>query len=124
MRGSSRGGSFVGYGYTYRAKREMLIGLVPIGYGDGYDRRLSNDAYMTAKGHLVPVIGRISMDQTIIDLTELMDKGISVAPGDEVVVVDNDRKAPNSVESLALHLGTIPNVIVTNIGPRIKRVAV
>lgn len=114
--------SFIGYGCTCSAKREMLIGLVPIGFGDGYDRRLSNDGYMTAKGHLVPVIGRISMDQTILDLTELMDKGISIAPGDEVVVIDNERNSPNSVESLAVHLGTIPNEIVTNIGPRIKRV--
>ena len=115
-------GSSVGYGCTYKAPKDMVIGLVPIGYGDGYDRRLSNKGKMAVKGRLVPVVGRVSMDQTIVDLTELANNGADLLPGDRVTVISNIRKDPNSVESLASQLNTIPNEIVTRLGPRIIRV--
>ena len=116
-------GSYIGYGCTYKASRDMLIGLVPIGYGDGYDRRLSNIGKMTIAGQLVPVVGRVSMDQTVVDLTELGRKGIhKVSAGQEVIVIDNVRSAPNSIESIAEMLVTVPNEIMTRLGPRIQRV--
>lgn len=115
-------GSYIGYGCTYKASKDMLIGLVPIGYGDGYDRRLSNVGKMTVAGQLVPVVGRVSMDLTVVDLSELEHKGIKVSAGQEVIVIDNVRTAPNSIESIALTLGTIPNEIMTRLGPRIQRV--
>jgi len=115
-------GSVIGYGCTYKAPKDMVIGLVPIGYGDGYDRRLSNKGQMTVKNRFVPVVGRVSMDQTIIDLTELAGSGAELHPGEKVTVISNIRDEPNSVESLAALLDTIPNEIVTRLGPRITRI--
>ncbi|NQT93689.1 MAG: alanine racemase [Lentisphaerae bacterium] len=116
------GGSLVGYGSTYTAEKDMTIGIVPIGYADGYDRRLSNTGKMCVEGRTVPVIGRVSMDQTIVDLTPLVSNGVAVAPGHEVIVIDNARERANSVESLARLLDTIPYEIVTRLTSRIKRV--
>ena len=115
-------GSYIGYGCTHKPSADMIVGIVPIGYGDGYDRRLSNTGQMSVAGGLVPVVGRVSMDQTIVDLTGLTNSGLKVSAGDEVTVIDNMREEPNSVESLAKLLDTIPYEIVTRLGPRIHRV--
>ncbi|MHB9068816.1 MAG: alanine racemase [Sedimentisphaerales bacterium] len=117
-------GSYVGYGCTWRADKDTVIGLVPIGYGDGYDRRLSNRGLMKIDSDYVPVIGRVSMDQTIVDLTAIFNKNAKVAVGSEIVIIDNNRDSKNSVESIANMLQTIPYEIVTRIGPRVKRVPV
>ncbi len=117
-------GRTVGYGGTYAVEKDMTIGLVPIGYGDGYDRRLSNTGIMTIEGYEVPVIGRISMDQTILDLTEPIKNGIDVRQGTEVTVIDNDHNAVNSVKALAKLMDTVPYEVVTNLGTRILRIAV
>jgi alanine racemase len=113
-------GSFVGYGCTFQAKRPTLIGLVPIGYADGYFRELSNRGRMIVKDTFVPVIGRVSMDQTILDLTDVNDPNV----GDDVVIYDNRRESPNSVESTARLLNTIPYVVTTSLGRRVKRIGV
>ena len=115
-------GGYAGYGNTWQASEDTTIGLVPVGYGDGYDRRLSNKGMMRIGETLVPVIGRVSMDQTIVDLTPLVQQGIEVCPGLEVTVIDNEPAAPNSIESIAGQLETIPYEIVTKFGGRIKRV--
>jgi alanine racemase len=119
-------GRAVGYGRTFITARESLVGLVPIGYGDGYRRLLGNDSLMTLdpirdrRRVPVPVIGRISMDQTTVDLTEAGD----VRVGDPVTIIDDDPAAPHSVESLARKLSTIPYEITCLVGPRVQRVAV
>jgi alanine racemase len=113
-------GSFVGYGCTFQSKRETLIGLVPIGYADGYFRELSNRGRMIVGQTSVPVIGRVSMDQTILDLTEVKNPTV----GDEVTIYDNRRESPNSVESIAAMLKTIPYVVTTSLGRRVKRIGV
>jgi alanine racemase len=117
-------GSFVGYGRTFETKCETILGLVPIGYGDGYPRELSNRGKMMVADTVVPIIGRISMDQTIIDLTALTAKGLCPKPGDEVVIYDNHRESPNSVENTANLLGTIPYCLTTTLGRRVKRIAI
>jgi alanine racemase len=114
--------SRVGYGATVRTEQASRVGLVPIGYADGYNRHLSNRGQMTVAGRRVPVIGRVSMDQTVVDLTALPRGGVAVSAGDPVIVMDNDPDAPNSVESLAQMLGTIPYEITTLIGNRVERV--
>jgi alanine racemase len=119
-------GHCVGYGRTFTTIRPSTIGVVPVGYADGYRRLLSNNAVMTlpavrdqpARG--VPVVGRVSMDQTTVDLTEAGD----VRPGDPVVVIDNDPAAPNSVEAIARRLGTISYEITCLIGRRVRRTPV
>jgi alanine racemase len=115
-------GSFVGYGCTFQTKRETTIALVPIGYADGYFRELSNRGKMILADTVVPVIGRVSMDQTIIDLTDLTLKGHAPKPGDRVIIYDNNPESPNSVEKTADLVGTIPYVVTTLLGRRVKRV--
>ncbi len=119
-----RAKSYIGYGRTYQAAQDMLTAVVPIGYCDFYDRRLSNTAQVMIAGRLAPIVGRISMDQTIVDITQLEREGVNVSVGQEVVVVDNRRDRPNSIESLARQLGTIPNEILTKINHRVARAPV
>ena len=110
----------VGYGHTWRAGRDTRIGLVPVGYADGYVRALSNRATMLVNNHRAPVIGRVSMDYTTIDLTHIPNAVI----GDEVTVLDNDPLSPAGVYQLAEHAETIPYEILCRIGPRVARVGV
>ncbi|HBG27811.1 MAG: alanine racemase [Planctomycetes bacterium GWF2_41_51] len=117
-------GDYIGYGCTRQANKEMIIGIVPIGYGDGYDRRLSNQGIMTIDGINAPVLGLISMDQTIIDLSNVENHKGAVCPGRKVVIIDNDPSAPNSVESIARQMNTIAYEVVTRLGNRIIRTAV
>jgi len=117
-------GHDVGYGRTFTTSRDSIIGVVPIGYEDGYRRSLSNDAFMTLEQardrprYPVPVVGRVSMDQTTVDLTEAGD----VRVGDEITIIDSDPAAPHSVEALARQLNTIPYEITCLLGQRIQRV--
>jgi alanine racemase len=113
----ARAGSKVGYGETYRFDRPARIGLVPIGYADGYCRCFSNRAVMRIGARAVPVRGRVCMDQTIIELTGLPE----VQAGDEVEIISPDVEAPNSVENLARLADTIPYEIMCRLGPRIRR---
>lgn len=117
-------GSAVGYGRTFVTQRDSTLALVPIGYEDGYLRSLSNRAVMTlragAAGHtIVPVVGRISMDQTILDVTDVP----GVQEGEPVVIIDDDPTAPNSVTALARLMNTIPYEVTCGLGRRIRRVA-
>lgn len=113
-------GSRCGYGLTYTYNRDSRVGLVPIGYGDGYFRSLSNKATMRVRGRDVPIRGRVSMDQAIIDLSEVPDAAV----GDVVDILSPDVSAPNSVENLAKLAGTIPYEITCRLGRRVRRVLV
>lgn len=119
-------GASVGYGCTWTAKRDSLVGTVSLGYADGYRRLLGNKAvvgFQNVQGgacNPIPVVGRVSMDQINVDLT---DAG-PVAVGDELVVIDDDPSSPNSVESLATLTGSIPYEITTLMGRRIRRVSI
>jgi len=119
-------GHTIGYGCTFRTKRPSIIGVVPVGYADGYRRLLSNDSFMTLPEKLhrprqsVPVVGRISMDQVTVDLTDAGETHI----GDEIVIIDDDPAAPNSIEGLARKMGTIPYEITCLLGQRVRRVQV
>ncbi len=113
-------GQRCGYGQTYRFRRDSRVGLVPVGYGDGYLRCLSNRASMRVCGKDAPVRGRISMDQTLIDLTDIPEARI----GDEVEIISNIPDAPHSVANLARLAGTIPYEIPCLLGRRVRRVLV
>lgn len=107
-----------GYDCTFKAKRKTRIGLLPLGYADGYSRRLSNNGVVDFKGKFAPVIGRISMDFTIVDLTDIPE----AATGSSICVISDRRSAPHSIESMAKFLGTIPHEIGCRLGKRIQRV--
>ncbi len=113
-------GSACGYGLTHTFARNSRIGLVPVGYADGYFRSLSNQATMRIAGCDVPVVGRVSMDQTIVDLTDAPH----VQVAEEVEIYSNDPAASHSVENIARRAGTICYEVISRLGPRARRVAV
>lgn len=113
-------GTKVGYGRTYRCPQNQRLGLVQVGYADGYRRAYSNNAFMNLRGHSVPVRGRVSMDQTVIDISDIDDATI----GDSVEIISSQPEAPNSVESLAKLADVIPYEVICGLGDRIDRVLV
>jgi alanine racemase len=86
-------GEFVGYGLTYQASHQMKVGVLPIGYYDGYDRKLSNCGRVLAGGQAVPVLGRVMMKMIVIDVTH-----VDVQPDDEVVLIGRQGKSEIRVE--------------------------
>jgi alanine racemase len=115
-----KAGATVGYGQTWKAQQDTRIGLVPIGYADGYPRSLSNRGVVMVQGQPCPVAGRVSMDLTTIDLTSAPQAIL----GDEVVILDSDPLSPASVYEMARLAGTIPYEITSGIGQRIHRVPI
>jgi len=112
-------GETVSYMGTWTAKRETLLGLVPVGYADGYARAFSNKGLMLFRGRRVPVIGIVCMDYTLIDLT---DSGSAPQPGEEVVIVGKQEKEFLKFEELAQLVGTNPYEVMTRVGPRVPRI--
>ena len=113
-------GGTVGYGQTWRAAVPTRVGLVPVGYADGYDRAYGNRAVTLVHGNPAPVVGRVSMDLTTIDLSQVP----SAAIGDTVTLLDDDPLSACSVYRLAEWSDTIPYEVLCRIGPRVRRVAV
>lgn len=112
-------GAQVGYGQTWTAQKATRLGLIPIGYADGYPRQLSNRGTMMVAGQPAPVAGRVSMDLTVIDLQNAPQAVV----GDDVTVMDDDPVSPASVYSIARLTETIPYEILCRIGKRVRRVA-
>lgn len=113
-----RAGEGVSYGHRWRAKRESVIGVLPIGYGDGYPRALSDGGQVRVAGRLVPVVGAICMDATMVDLTDLDE----ARPGLEVALIEPEGASPISAAAVARLVGTIPYEILTGLGKRVPRV--
>jgi alanine racemase len=113
-------GQTIGYGQTMKIEKDTRVGLVPIGYADGYLRAFSNRGIMMINGCRAPVLGRVSMDLTTIDLSQVPMASL----GDEVVVLDSDPLSPASVYRLAEWAETIPYEIISRIGHRVRRVAI
>lgn len=110
-------GESCGYGLTHRFERPSRIGLLPVGYADGYPRALGNRGSMRIHGQDVPVRGTVAMDQTIVDVTDVPQAAV----GDEIEVFGNDPKAVNAIESLASLCPTIPYEILNRLGNRVER---
>jgi alanine racemase len=113
-------GHCVGYGQTFTTIRPTRLGMVPVGYFDGYVRALSNAAQVTINSRPAPVIGRVSMDQLAVDLTDIPGARL----GSEVTLIDNRPEQPNSVAAIAERLGTIPYEVTCLLGQRIQRISV
>ena len=108
----------LGYGRTHITKRPSKIATIPIGYNDGYPRALSNLGEALILGRRVPVIGRVSMDWTMLDVTDV--GGVEL--GDEAVLIGKNGPERILAEDLARHAGTISYEITCGIGPRIPRI--
>ena len=119
-------GEYVGYGRTWRAVRPTRVAVLPIGYYDGYDRALSNLGKVLIGGTRAPVIGRVAMNMTMVDVTDHPE----AQPGTEVVLLGAQRTADGqdgdhvSAEEMASWSGTIHYEVVTRINERIQRVVV
>lgn len=113
-------GTVVGYNGTFVATEPMRLALLAVGYGDGLDRRLGNHFSLLVRGERAPLVGRISMDQAVVDVTEIA----GVEAGDEVVILGTQGDETISAFDLAEAAGTIPWEVFTRIGARVPRIAV
>lgn len=111
-------GRSISYGRTFISQRHMKIATLPIGYADGYNRGVSNKAQVLVRGQFAPVIGKVTMDQTMIDVTAI--KGVKV--GDEVVLIGKQGRNEINVEKLARLAGTIAYDFICGISNRVPRI--
>ncbi|MBU3179692.1 alanine racemase [Clostridium psychrophilum] len=111
-------GEYVSYGRKYQTHRESIIATLPIGYADGYTRYLFEKGKVILKGEFAPVIGKICMDQCMIDVTEI--NGVKV--GDEVILIGEDGDKKFTADTIANLIGTISYEVVCMIGKRVPRV--
>ena len=98
----------------------MRLALIAAGYADGLDRSLGNRFTLLVRGERAPLVGRISMDQAVIDVTEIS----GVEPGDEVVILGSQGEGTITAFDHADACGTIPWEVFTRIGGRVRRVSV
>ncbi|MBB4071221.1 alanine racemase [Canibacter oris] len=120
---SARAGTGVSYGYNYRCPADTVLALLPVGYADGMPRALNNvGATVSVNGEKREIVGRIGMDQCIIDLGQ--ELGSRVKLGDRIVLFGDPQQGETPVEEWAEQLETINYEVVAGIGPRVKRVAV
>jgi alanine racemase len=116
-------GETIGYGCTFEASRRSLIATLPIGYHDGYMRGFSNRAHVIVRGVYAPVVGRVSMDLTLIDVTDIA----GVELNDEVTLLGWDRRTPElkiKAEDLARIAGTLSYEVTCGVSDRVSRVYV
>lgn len=111
-------GTSIGYGGTYITKRKTRVATIPVGYGDGYPRGLSNKGAVLINGQRAPIIGRVCMDQFMADVTDIEN----ISEGDEVTLIGSDGAAAITVEEMSALAGTFNYEFVCDIGKRIPRV--
>lgn len=114
-------GTGLSYGHTFHTAQPSLIATIPLGYGDGLSRRLSNQLTLLVHGRRCPQVGQICMDQSLVDVTTLRGR---VQVGDEVVIIGQQGQEVVTVDELAANLGTINYEIVTAITRRVPRIAI
>jgi len=114
-------GQYISYGCTFRTKRESVIATIPVGYADGYSRLLSNKSKVLINGKFAPVVGNVTMDQIMIDATDVTN-GSSISTGDEIVLIGDSEGKRISAEDLADLAGTINYEIVCMLKSRIPRI--
>lgn len=112
-------GQCVSYGCEFKAERDTVVATVPIGYGDGY-KRSYRDGFMIVNGYKAPIIGRVCMDHTMVDVTDIPD----VEVGDTVTCMGKDGKCEIWADTLAKMDGTISYEVLTSIAERLPRVKV
>lgn len=108
----------VSYGRTFVTRRKTRIATIPVGYGDGYPRMLSNKGKVMVRGRKAPIIGRVCMDLTMVDVTDVP----GVRQGDEVVLMGRQGREEITSDDLAGWAETVPYEVFTGLGKRIPRV--
>ena len=112
-----KAGQALGYGATFTTKAEAKIAVLPVGYADGLNRRLSNLGCVIVKGQYAPIVGRISMDLTLIEVTGIA----GIAAGDEVILLGSKDELSVDAQQHAILADTIPYEILCNISKRVPR---
>ena len=107
----------IGYGRTFKTKRRSLLGVVPLGYGDGFSRKHSNRGKIIVNGEFAPIIGNISMDQFVVDLTDVTTADLGV----KVVLIGKQGGREINAWDLAKEMESIPYEVLATLGPRIPR---
>ena len=113
-----KSGMDISYGRTFTTEKDMTVATVAVGYADGYQRRLAKDGYVLVNGKRAKIIGRICMDQMMIDVTDIPEAKV----GDTVTLFGRDGNDEITVDSLAKRLDTINYELVCIIGKRVTRV--
>lgn len=113
-------GTFVSYGLTEKLMRDSKIAILPVGYWDGFDRHLSSIGNVLIGGYRCKVLGRVCMNMTIVDVTDLSDVQVE----DEVVLIGKQEKEEITADEIAQKLGTINYEVVTRINPLLPRIIV
>lgn len=111
-------GTPVSYGGTYVTKKRMRIATVPVGYGDGYPRSLSNKGYVLIRGKRAKILGRVCMDQFMVDVSDIS----GVVEGDEVTLIGRDGSEEITMESLGTLSGRFNYELACDLGKRIPRI--
>jgi alanine racemase len=106
------------YGMTYETREPTKLASVPVGYADGFSRQFSSNGYMLVRGVRAPIVGRVCMDQTMIDVGKIP----GVRAGDEVVIIGSQENETISADELADRAGTINYEIVSALTARVRRV--
>lgn len=110
-------GESVGYGRTFIADHEMYLATIPTGYADGYDRHLSNLGQVLIHGKKAPIVGRICMDQLMVDVTDIPEAAMS----DVVILLGKSGNEEYNADDMAQQLGTIGYEVLCNISKRVQR---
>ncbi len=111
-------GTPISYGRTFITNRKSTIATVPIGYADGYSRKLSNLGEVLISGKRAPVVGRVCMDTIMVDITDIPD----VSYESEVIVIGRQGKEQITANEIAEKTGTIPYEVLTSVGQRVQRI--
>lgn len=110
-------GEKIGYGHTFTTWRDSVIATLPLGYHDGFIRQFSNVGEVLVRGRRAPVVGRVCMDQTLIDVTDVPEARL----GDEVVIYGRQQEQYVSVEEMAARVERIPYELTCAVGRRVRR---
>ncbi|MCP4020233.1 MAG: alanine racemase [Desulfobacteraceae bacterium] len=108
----------VSYGMTHETKEKTMLASVPVGYADGFSRLFSSNGVMLVKGQRAPVVGRVCMDQTVIDIGHIPN----VKPGDQVILMGEQGKESITADELANLAGTINYEIVSSLTARVEKI--
>lgn len=111
-------GQTISYGRTYTTTKNSMIATIPVGYADGLSRTLSNRGHITVNGHKAPIVGRVCMDQTMVDLTEIDP----VYFNEEIVLFGDPLNGAISIGEVADQMGTIHYEVACLIGKRVPRI--
>lgn len=111
-------GEPVSYGDLYRTQRDSRLAILPIGYAQGYNRRLSNTGEVIIHDRRFPIVGRICMDMTVVDVTD----DPTIKPGDDVILIGRSETQTITAADLANWQDSIPYEVLCNLGPKVPRV--